>query len=114
MAVFMVAVAAALPACAGALAESKAEFAKGHYAQAKAALDRAKPEVVKDDDPAKRAEYALYRGLVDNALGDREAASSWLREARELEDDHPGALDFEDVMRLRIALVSAQRTAAAP
>ena len=54
----------------------------------------------------RRAEYALYRGLVHLALGDRGAAGVWLREAKAVEDVQPHTLGGEDKARLDVALES--------
>ncbi len=55
---------------------------------------------------ADRAEYALYRGMTHASLGDIEQATLWLREARTIEDTHPGSLSGGDLRRLREALSS--------
>jgi hypothetical protein len=92
-----------LSACSGPLAEGQAQFEKGHYAEAKQTL--AAMEVPgRRWRAAERARYALYRGLTCGALGDRPRATVWLREARELRDEHPGALDRQDERRLEAAL----------
>jgi hypothetical protein len=103
----------ALAACGSALSEAKSDFKKGHYAQAKETLVRAEPESKTWSD-RKRAEYALYRGLTHNALGDRGAAGLWLREAKALEDAHPGTLGEDDQVRLRLGLEAVQPESAAP
>jgi len=51
-------------------------------------------------DEATRAEYALYRGLVHHALGDRAQAVVWLRQAK----DHADVLRDDDRPRLQLAL----------
>ena len=90
-------------ACASVLAEGESQFDKGRYPEAKqtfVALEadsRAYPD-------ARRAEYALYRGLTLGALGDRAQAGVWLREARAIEDAHPGSLSTEDAARLKAGL----------
>jgi hypothetical protein len=96
---------AALSACGGPLAEAKADFKRGHYPQAKEELLRAESESRAWDDK-RRAEYALYRGLTHGALGDRAAAALWLREAKAVEDAHPGTLTADDLTRLNLALES--------
>src|SRR5262245_11134828 len=92
-----------LAACGGPLSEAKSDFKNGRYGEAKATLVRAEPES-KTWDERKRAEYALYRGLTHNALGDRAAASVWLEQAKTLEQAHPGTLGSDDQVRLRLAL----------
>ena len=92
-------------ACGGGLATAKGDYQKGRYADAKAKL-----EALETDSHAytgqRRAEYALYRGLVHFALGDRHAAGVWLREAKAIEDVHPHTLAGEDKARLDVALDS--------
>jgi hypothetical protein len=92
-------------ACGGVLGDSKAAFEAGHYAEAKQSLvslegpSRTWPE-------AQRIEYALYRGLTYGALGDCGRASAWLREAKRLDDAHPGVLPSDDRQRLAAAVVT--------
>jgi hypothetical protein len=92
-----------LTACGGALADGEASFKKGRYEEARKIFVAAEPEMHTWHDP-KRAEYALYRGLTHAALGDRAAAGVWLREAKAIEDTHPGSLNSEDLARLKVAL----------
>ncbi len=94
-----------LVACGGPLADAKTDFKKGHYAEAKSALLRAEAESRAWTDK-QRAEYALYRGLTHGALGDRAAAALWLREAKAIEDTHPGTLAPDDMARLNLAFES--------
>ncbi len=102
----MVVAALGLVACGGPLNEAKADFNKGHYARAKEELVRAEGESREWSD-RQRAEYALYRGLTHGALGDRAAAALWLREAKAVEDTHPGTLDADDMARLNLGLESS-------
>jgi hypothetical protein len=95
--------AAWLAGCGGALAEGQSEFDKGRYPEAKQTFAAAEGESRTWNDE-KRARYALYRGLTLNALGDRARAGVWLREARAIEDAHPGSLSAEDAQRLRLGL----------
>jgi tetratricopeptide (TPR) repeat protein len=89
-------------ACGRPLARAEAQFADGRYPEAKHALLALEAESATWSD-ANRAEYALYRGLTLAALGDREQARVWLREARAIEDSHPKSLSYEDVQRLKLA-----------
>ncbi len=95
--------AAGVCACGGGLAEAKGDFRKGRYAEAKAELIALEVDE-RIWDEQRRCEYALYRGLVHNALGDRGPASIWLKEARALVDAHPGVLGADDLTRLQLAL----------
>lgn len=88
---------------AGPMAECKAEFAKGHYPRAKEGL-LAMQRSALTWGRRERAEYALYRGLTTEALGDRSEAIVWLNEARTLEDAAPGSLSPVDAKRLRMGL----------
>jgi hypothetical protein len=91
-----------LAACAGPLAHAEAQFGEGRYPEAKRALLSLEAESATWSD-SKRAEYALYRGMAHAALGDREQAGVWLREARAIEDTHPNSLSFDDMQRLKLA-----------
>ncbi len=102
-----------LSACGSALSDAKSDFKKGRYGEARETLVRVEPESQKWDD-ARRAEYALYRGLTHGALGDRRSAGVWLKEAKALEDAHPGSLGDDDRARLRLGLESVAPDVAAP
>ncbi|HXN31589.1 MAG TPA: hypothetical protein VN894_07000 [Polyangiaceae bacterium] len=91
--------------CAGALPRAEAQFAGGDYPDAKQALVALEAESRTWND-GKRAEYALYRGLTHAALGDREQAGVWLRQAKAIEDAHAGSLSYEDAQRLKVAFES--------
>jgi hypothetical protein len=95
--------ASVLLACGGALSEGESEFGKGRYPEAKQTFALLEAESRTWGD-SKRAEYALYRGLTHAALGDRAQAGIWLREAKAIQDAHPGALSHEDEQRLRVGL----------
>jgi hypothetical protein len=96
---------ALLCACGGGLATAKGDYNKGRYADAKAKLEALESES-QTWNGQRRAEYVLYRGLVHLALGDRQAAGVWLREAKAIEDVHPHTLAGEDKARLELALDS--------
>jgi len=96
-----------LAACGGALAEGRSQFDKGSYPEAKQTFASAEVDSRSWSD-AKRAEYALYRGLTLGALGDKAQAGVWLREARAIEDAHPGSLDPQEAQRLHLGLESSQ------
>jgi len=93
-----------LLACGGPLASAKSDFKSGRVAEAKDKLVALEPASQSWTDPQRRAEYALYRGLVHHSLGDREAAARWLREAKAIEDQHPRTLSDDDRTRLDLAL----------
>jgi len=92
-----------LAGCGGALAEGESQFKKGRYPEAKQTLASIEAES-RSYDVARRAEYALYRGLTLSALGDRAQAGVWLREARAIVDTAPGSLEQEDTLRLKEAI----------
>jgi hypothetical protein len=92
-----------LASCGGALAQGKSEFNKGRYPEAKQTLVSLEGDSRAWND-AKRAEYALYRGLTLAALGDRGQGDVWLREAKAIEEVHPGSLSREDGRRLKVGL----------
>ena len=101
--------------CGGVLAEGKADFKKGRYAEARETFVAAEPESRNWEDK-RRAEYALYRGLTHGALGDRAAAGVWLHEAKAIEDAHPATLSADDMTRLKLGLesIDPSQAAAAP
>ena len=94
-----------LLACGGSLSSVKGDYNKGRYADAKGKLEAMEPDS-RNWTGQRRAEYVLYRGLVHHALGDRQAAGVWLREAKAIEDVHPHTLSGEDKARLDLALES--------
>ena len=96
-----------LVACGGALSEGESEFKKGRYPEAKQTLASLERDSRSWND-AKRAEYALYRGLTLEALGDRAQAGVWLREAKAIEDVRPGSLSREDGQRLKVGLDTSE------
>lgn len=94
-----------LAACGSGLGSVKGDYEKGRYADAKAKLEALEPDS-RTWTGQRRAEYALYRGLVFLALGDGQSAGVWLREAKAMEDVHPHTLAGEDKARLDLALDS--------
>jgi hypothetical protein len=97
---------AGLTGCASALNRAEVQFSEGRYPEAARTLASIEIESRTWAD-AKRAEYALYRGLTHSALGDGDQASLWLREARAIEEAHPGCLSPENRQRLRVAADNA-------
>jgi hypothetical protein len=93
----------ATAACGGALAEGQSQFDKGSYPEAKQTFAAAESDSRSWND-AKRARYALYRGLTLGALGDRAQAGVWLREAKAIEDAHPGSLTPDEARRLHLGM----------
>jgi hypothetical protein len=96
-----------LAACSGPLAEGRSQFDKGNYPEAKQIFAAAESDSRGWSD-ARRAEYALYRGLTLGALGDHAMAGVWLRESKAIEDAHPGSLTPEEAPRLHLGLESNQ------
>jgi hypothetical protein len=94
-----------LVACGGGLTTAEGDYKRGRYAEAKTELLALETES-QTWTGQKRAEYALYRGLVHLALGDKQAAGLWLREAKAIEDAHPRTLVGDDKARLDVALES--------
>ena len=97
-------------ACGPTLSSAKSDFRGGRLPEAKEKLVALEGESRSWAAPRDRAEYALYRGLVHHALGDREAAAAWLRDAKALDDAHPKALSEDDHTRLELALDALGRT----
>jgi hypothetical protein len=96
-----------LAACGGPLSAGESQFEKGRYPEAKWTFASLEGQRSTWDD-ATRAEYALFRGLTHGALGDRGKAAVWLREAKAIEDAHPGSLSRVDAARLRLGLRSLE------
>jgi len=94
-------------ACGSALADGRAQFDKGSYPEAKQTFVSIEQDAKTWPD-AKRAEYALYRGLTHAALGDKVAAGIWLKEAKAIVDVSPAALSAEDAQRLKLGLDQLQ------
>ena len=92
-------------ACGGGLSSAKSDYRHGRYPEAKNELVALEKESATWSGD-KRAEYALYRGLVHLALGDRASAGVWLREAKAIDDVHPHTLSSDDRARLDVALDS--------
>ena len=90
-----------LAGCTGPLARAESQFTQGRYPDAKQALMSLEAESRTWPD-AQRAEYALYRGLTHAALGDKDQAAVWLREAKAIEETHSGSLSREDDQRLKV------------
>lgn len=96
-----------LAACGGALAEGRSQFEHGSYPEAKQTFAAAEVDSRSWSD-SRRAEYALYRGLTLNALGDKAHGGLWLREAKAIEDANPGCLTPEEAQRLHLGLESSE------
>jgi hypothetical protein len=93
-----------MPACGGSmLDEGKDLFNLGKYSDARDKLDKVGASEYKAFDVRTRATYALYRGLVFGALGEKKDAAAWLGLAKQSEENHPGALNHDDAVRLRLA-----------
>jgi hypothetical protein len=89
--------------CAGGLGRGRSQFDQGRYSDAKRTFAALESESFRWDR-RRRAEYALYRGLTFDALGDTARATSWLREAQASESSRPGTLPPEDLRRLIVAV----------
>jgi hypothetical protein len=104
MAVSLAAFLLLAPACgASLLDQSKDLFNAGRYSEAKVKLERVASTEYQEFDVRTRTTYALYRGLVFGALGDRRNAVAWLGLAKQTEGSHAGALNRDDALRLRLA-----------
>jgi hypothetical protein len=79
-----------LSACAGnPIEEGRELFNAGRYPDAKAHLERIHGDA--------------YRELVFGALGDRPNAAAWLGLAKQTQEQFPGSLNQDDVVRLKLA-----------
>ena len=88
-----------LAGCSTTLGAAEGDFKRGRLPEAEDKLVALEPRLPSWDEP-QRVEYALYRGLVLHALGDRAQAVVWLRQAK----DHAGLLRDDDRTRLQLAL----------
>jgi hypothetical protein len=96
--------AALFSACAGnPIEEGRELFNAGRYPEAKAHLERVHGDAYRELDARRRTTYCLYRGLVFGALGDRANAAAWLGLAQQTEEQYPGSLNPDDVVRLKLA-----------
>src|ERR1700693_3299364 len=95
-----------LAACGGSLAEGRGQFERGSYPEAKQTFAGAEADSRSWSD-SRRAEYALYRGLTLNALGDKGPAGVWLRAAKGIEDAHPRSRTPDEAQRLHLGLESS-------
>jgi hypothetical protein len=103
-AVFLATLALLGSACGGSvLDQGKSLFDAGRYSDARAKLEKVDSTEYEAFDPHRRTTYALYRGLVLGALGDRLNAGAWLGLAKQKEDTHPGTLSRDDAVRLKLA-----------
>ena len=96
-------IAVTLLACGGGLSSAKSDFKSGRVAEAKEKLVALEAES-ESWTGSRRAEYALYRGLVHHSLGDRDAAARWLGEASAIEEKQPHTLSDDDRVRMKLAL----------
>jgi hypothetical protein len=104
LAVFLAALVLLVPACgASLLDQSKDLFNMGMYSDAKAKLGKVSAAEYNEFDIHTRTTYALYRGLVFGALGDRKNAVAWLGLAKQTEESHAGTLSSDDAVRLKLA-----------
>jgi hypothetical protein len=92
-----------LAGCGGALADGRSLFGRGHYSEAKQTF-LSSEAAARAWSASDQAEYVLYRGLTHAALGDRAAASAWLRLAKSIENAAPDSLSAGDARRLTIGL----------
>ena len=93
-----------LSACAGnPIEEGRELFNAGRYPEAKAHLERIHGDDYRELDARRRTTYCLYRGLTFGALGDRRNAAAWLGLAQQTEEQYPGSLNPDDVVRLKLA-----------
>ncbi len=92
-----------LSGCHGPLSAAESALAEGRYVDAKRELAALDGESRGWEAP-RRATYAVDRGIAYLALGDLARARVWLRAARALEQEHPGALSRPDVQRMGMML----------
>ena len=89
--------------CVGALARGERQFDQGRYSEAKRTFALLEAQS-RGWDRRRRTEYALYRGLTFDALGDVPRALTWLRQAQAGESARPGTLRPDDARRVGVAV----------
>lgn len=77
--------------CGSYLGNAQRAYQEGRYLEAAENLGNHESDVVRLE-PAKQANYGLYRGLSLLKLGDHDAASQWLGFAAGIEKKRPGSL----------------------
>jgi hypothetical protein len=77
--------------CGSYLGSAQRAYQEGRYLEAAENLGNHEAEVGRLE-PAKQANYGLYRGLSLMKLGDHDAASQWLDFAADVEKKRPGSL----------------------
>jgi len=77
--------------CGSYLGNAQRAYQEGRFLEAAENLGNHEAEVARLE-PAKQANYGLYRGLSLLKLGDHDAASQWLGFAAEIEKKRPGSL----------------------
>jgi len=93
--------------CAGSFGAGVHEYDHGRYPEALEHFREAEQDAAALHG-ARRARYALYRGLAHLALGDRMATLRWLREARSAVQAEPTILGDDDLGRLSSAWAHLQ------
>lgn len=93
----------AVAGCVGPMTRGMGAYDHARYTEALEALQEAEGEALRWRG-RERARYALYRGLVHLALGDRESTARWLGEAEEAAARDPRLFGDEDTGRLSSAL----------
>jgi hypothetical protein len=77
--------------CGSYLGNAQRAYQEGRFLEAAENLGNHEAEVARLE-PAKQANYGLYRGLSLLKLGDHDAASQWLGFAADIEKKRPGSL----------------------
>ena len=101
--VFLAAILGPSIACGGAVSGGIVDYEQARYPEALQRFRHAEPDAAWWDG-RDMARYALYRGLTHLALGDKEAAARWLREAKITLDRDPNTFSEEERCRLAAAL----------
>jgi hypothetical protein len=99
--------------CASSFDRARSEFRQARYAETRVRLVALEPEV-KEWSSAQQAQYALYRGLTHEALGDRAASEPWLRRAKKAWDQDRTVFNDDDATRLRLAMEALDAPASSP
>jgi hypothetical protein len=102
-----------LVACGGSLGDAMAAFDQGRYPDAVGDFRRAEADFG-DWSEARRARYALYRGLTHLAVGDARQADRWLSYAKRSFDRDPALFTHSERGRLLAAWRSMGRMEGEP
>ena len=89
--------------CASTFTSAKDDLRRGDAANARVKLVSVEADVAAWNEKD-RAEYALERGVTHLSLGDRDAATLWLKKANDMVRADPQVLNEQNRARLKVSL----------